>query len=268
MTAERRGWLELALACCDEADAIARDAFRRDVEVSTKPDRTLVTAADRAIEERIRERIRERYPDHGLIGEEYGDDGAGASVRWYIDPIDGTHNFVRGIPLFATLLACELDAELQVGVMSAPAHRERWYASRGGGAWASTPAAGSREPRTRRLQTSRVERVEDAQMLYGSGRDIDRSGLAPGFRPLLERAWRERGFGDFWGYALVAEGAAEAMLEVGLAPWDLAAPAVIVEEAGGRLTDLHGERTIHGATVLATNGRLHEELRRALVDAS
>jgi histidinol-phosphatase len=262
---ELRTWLELALACADTADRMALATFRRDVRVETKPDRSLVTETDRAIEERIRAAVRERHPDHGLIGEEYGEDMPDASVRWYIDPIDGTHNFVRGIPLFGLLLAVERDGELQVGVMSAPALRERWFAWRGGGAWASG-SAGMGHGETRGLAVSGVSRIEDSQVLYGSPGDIEESGLAPGLPRLIRRAWRDRGFGDFWGYALVAEGAAEAMIEVGVHPWDLAAPQVIVEEAGGRLTDLRGRRTIEGLSVLASNGSLHDQLLAVLQD--
>ncbi len=254
--AELRTWLEFAKGCADEADEVAMRHFRRDLEITSKPDRSLVTQADRAIESRIRERILERFPGHGLVGEEYGTEAGDAEVRWYIDPIDGTHNFVRGVPLFGLLLAVERDGVRQVGVLSAPAIRERWFALRGGGAWAK----GAFDAEPRRIRVSGVGRIEDAQLLYGSGRSIDRSGRAPGFHGLLEAVWRERGFGDFWGYALVAEGAAEAMIEIGVNPWDLAAPEVLVEEAGGRLTDLSNERRIDNLEVLATNGVLHAEV--------
>ena len=130
-----REWLAFALELCDAADEIALRHFRRDLDLERKPDRTFVTVADQGIERVIRERIRARYPDHGLVGEEYGTEDGEARTRWYIDPIDGTHNFIRGVPLFGTLLGIEHDGELQVGVISAPAMRERWYAHRGGGAW-------------------------------------------------------------------------------------------------------------------------------------
>ena len=199
------------------------------------------------------------YPDHGLVGEEYGTEAGSGSVRWYIDPIDGTHNFMRGVPLFGTLLAVEEDGEIVVGVMSAPAMGERWYARRGGGTWAVGsvgPAAGSgggsgsrasRRSRTRRSSTRRRSTSLRAEP-------------PPGSRHLVRSAWRDRGFGDYWGYALVAEGAAEAMVEVGPNSWDLAAPSIVVEEAGGRMTDIRGERTIHGGSALATNGVLHDEI--------
>jgi histidinol-phosphatase len=253
---ELRGWVEFGLSLCERTDKLALRWFKRDVRVSRKPDRTFVTEADTAIESLVRERISDAYPGYGLVGEEYGTSDADASTRWYIDPIDGTHNFMRGVPLFGTLLAVERDGELQAAVVSAPAMRERWYAWRGGGAWGAG-AAGSPEPR--RIRVSPVSRIEDAQLLYGSAHDIEVSGHAPGFASLRGDVWRERGFGDFWGYALVAEGAAEAMLEADLSAWDAAAPSVLVEEAGGRVSDLQGRRTITSRTFFVSNGLLHDE---------
>lgn len=253
--AELRGWLQVAVAACDEADEIARRHFRRDLQITTKPDRTYVTQADTAIETRIRERLADAFPDHGVIGEEYGTEAGEAPIRWYIDPIDGTHNYIRGIPLFGTLLAVERDGELQAAVVSAPALDERWWAHRGGGAWAR-----DRGGSPRRIGVSGVTDLADAQVLYGSGRDLVASGRVPGFESLLRDVWRERGFGDFWGYALLAEGAAEAMVEIGLWPWDAAAPTVLIEEAGGRVTDLEGRRRIDTRSIVATNGRLHDTI--------
>ena len=257
--AELLGWLEVALAACDEADAIARTHFRRDLTIETKPDRTFVTQADTAIERLIRARVADAFPEHGLVGEEYGVEAGDASVRWYIDPIDGTHNFIRGVPLFGTLLAVERDGELQASVLSAPALDERWWAHRGGGAWARNRGA-----QPRRIRVTEIDSLADSHLLYGSNRDIVESGLAPGFEDLLRASWRDRGFGDFWGYALVAEGAAEAMIEVELKTWDAAAPTVLVEEAGGRVTDFHGERDIAAGTIVASNGRLHETVLERL----
>lgn len=250
-------WLAFALSACDAADEVALHHFRRDLELMTKPDRSFVTVADQAIERLIRERIHARFPDHGLVGEEYGEEAGTGSLRWYIDPIDGTHNYIRGVPLFGTLLALEVEGEIQVGVLSAPALRERWYASRGGGAWA-VGAAGNEGPR--RIRVSRVAALDDAQILYGSAAELDASGKVPGFRALLQSVWRERGFGDFWGYALLAEGAAEAMVEVDAKTWDLAAPLVLIEEAGGRLTDFSGARRIDNLEMVASNGLLHDEV--------
>jgi histidinol-phosphatase len=253
-----REWLDFALDACDAADEIALRHFRRDLDIERKPDRTFVTVADRGIEQTLRERIRARYPAHGLVGEEYGtEDGAG-STRWFIDPIDGTHNYIRGVPLFGTLIGIEHEGELQVGVLSAPAMRERWYAWRGGGAWCAGPDG------VRRIRTSRVTRLEDAQVLFSSARDNADSGLMPGFDSLVAASWRDRGFGDFWGYALVAEGAAEAMVETGMKTWDLAGPLVLIEEAGGRVTDVDGIRRIDTPSFVGSNGHLHEEILRRL----
>ncbi len=260
--AELRAWLALALEACDVADAIALDHFRRDLVLERKPDRTFVTVADRGIERELRARIRAAYPEHGLVGEEYGTEDGDAATRWFLDPIDGTHNFIRGVPVFATLIGVERDGELQVGVMSAPALDERWWALRGGGAWRR-----GADGEARRIRVSEVGAVGDAQLVYGSYRDNVESGILPGFPSLVADAWRDRGFGDFWGYALVAEGAAEAMMETGMHPWDLAAPLVILEEAGGRLTDVHGERRIDGGSSVASNGHLHDTLLRRLREA-
>ncbi|HEY7968651.1 MAG TPA: inositol monophosphatase family protein [Candidatus Limnocylindrales bacterium] len=257
---EAEAWLGLALAACDEADEIARSVFRRDLEVRTKPDRTYVTQADTAIERLVRNRILAAFPDHGLVGEEYGIEAGEARTRWYIDPIDGTHNFIRGVPVFGTLLAVEHAGELQAAVVSAPALHERWWARRGGGAWARSID----DAAPRRIAVSSIASLDDAQVLFGSIVDLDRSGEAPGFRDLIASVWRERGLGDFWGYALLAEGAAEAMIEVDLSAWDVAAPLLLVEEAGGRVTDFHGRRALDSGTFLATNGHLHDEVLATL----
>jgi histidinol-phosphatase len=248
-------WLSLGLEMCDEADRLALRWYRREVPTERKPDRTFVTDADRSIERLIRDRISNLYPGHGFVGEEFGDEEAAAGVRWYIDPIDGTHNFIRGVPLFGTLLAVEVEGELQVGVISAPAMGERWFAARGMGAFHI-----DRDGNRRRIRASGVTAVEDAQLIYTSRRENLRSGLMPGFDALIDACWRDRGFGDFWGYALVAEGAAEAMIESGMHAWDVAAPLVIIEEAGGRVTDATGARDVWAATFVGSNGHLHEEI--------
>ena len=261
--AELRDWLEVAQAACDEADTIARAHFRRDLQIDTKPDRTFVTQADTTIEERIRARLLDAFPDHGIVGEEFGTEGAGASVRWYVDPIDGTHNFIRGVPLFGTLLAVARDGELQAAVISAPALDERWWAHRGGGAWARHRG----ETSAQRIHVSGVHELADAQILYGSRNDLAASGLAPGLERLLGEVWRERGFGDFWGYTLLAEGAAEAMVEVDLKAWDAAAPSLLIEEAGGRATDFRGDRAIDSGSFIGSNGLLHDRIRERMVNA-
>ncbi len=256
--AQLREWLAFALAACDVADEMAMAHFRRDLDLERKPDRSFVTIADQGIEREIRSRIEARYPGHGLVGEEYGTVEGDVPTRWFIDPIDGTHNYIRGVPLFGTLLAVEHEGEMQAGVISAPAMRQRWFAHRGGGAW-SRGMDGER-----RIRVSRVSSIEDAQILYGSRRENVASGVMPGFDDLIDAAWRARGFGDFWGYALLAEGCGEAMLETLMKPWDLAAPQIVIEEAGGRVTDAFGERRIDATSFVATNGLLHEEVLRRI----
>ncbi len=262
-------WLEAAMAACDEADAIALEHFRKDLHIEAKPDRTFVTQADTAIERAIRSRLVAAFPDHGLVGEEYGTQDGARPIRWIIDPIDGTHNFMRGVPLFGTLLGLEVEGDLVLGVLSAPALGSRWFAWRDGGAWETRLAGGTWDPATAvRQRVSGVGRLEDSQLLYSSLPQLMDSGMVPGFPRLIREVWRDRGFGDFWGYALVAGGQAEGMVEIGCKCWDLAGPAVLVAEAGGRLTNLDGALDIYGeGLVLASNGLLHdrylEELRRA-----
>jgi len=255
---ELQGWVDAGLTWCVETDAIAMRHFRK-TSPERKPDRTFVTEADTAIERRLRDRIAAAFPKHGIVGEEFGTQDAKdkAGTRWYVDPIDGTHNYMRGVPVFGTLLAVERGGELQAAVISAPALRMRWGAWRGGGAWAFSTIGGAAP---RRIAVSRIDDLAEGQVLSTSVGEIERSGRAPGIRALLDAAWRERGFGDFWSYTLVAEGAAEAMVEVGLKPWDAAAPSLLVEEAGGRATDVNGDRTIHGGSFVATNGLLHDRV--------
>jgi histidinol-phosphatase len=252
--------IAVALAACDEADAIALRHFRRDLHIETKPDRTFVTQADTAIERAIRARLKGAFPQDGLVGEEYGTEDGARDVRWIIDPIDGTHNFMRGVPLFGTLLGLEDGRELTLGVLSAPALGQRWLAWKGGGAWEARLVDGTWDAGSaRRLQVSGVRRLEDSQLLYSSVPELIDSGMVPGFTRVIREVWRDRGFGDFWGYALVAGGMAEGMLEIGCKSWDLAGPAVLVAEAGGRLSNLDGVLDIHAeGLVLATNGLLHE----------
>jgi histidinol-phosphatase len=259
--AELRGWVETALGWCDATDRIALEHFRAWQHTIQKPDGTFVTAADTSIEAFVLDRLTETYPTHGAFGEELGDRPGTSGISWYIDPIDGTHNYLRGVPIFGTLLAVERDGELQAAVISAPALRERWYAWRGGGAWASGGVRSEPEP----IRASRIADLAGAQVLYTSPIALEWSGRAPGFRSVIDAAWRDRGFGDFWSYCLVAEGAAEAMFEMDLKPWDAAAPTLLVEEAGGRVTDLDGRRGIDRPTILATNGHLHDVIRAVLL---
>jgi len=249
--------MAFALELADAADRISMRYFRRRPRVDRKPDRTFVTQADTAIELELRERIEKKYPAHGVLAEEYGDRTSDKEIRWIIDPIDATHSYLRGVPAFATLIALERADVLEVGVMSAPALHERWHALRGGGAWAGK----------RRLQVSKIAQLEDAQVFYASRTAFTAVGKERGFDAIVSAAWRDRGFGDFWGYALVAEGAGEAMFEPELYSWDLAAPLILVEEAGGRLTDFKGRRTYAGGNAVASNGLLHETILEKLNQA-
>lgn len=258
-TTELGAAVEAAMAAADAADELAVASFRRAISVERKPDASFVTEADREVERAIRTRISRRFPDHGLVGEEYGEESSGSGRRWIIDPIDGTHNYMRGVPIFATLLAFETDGELVVGVVSAPALRRRWFAWRGGGAWAADlePGGWDRES-ANRISVSVVDRLDACSIVYSSVPSVAHSGLAPGFLLLLHDVWRDRGLGDFYGYMLVAEGAADVMLESELKIWDLAGPRAVFAEAGGRMTDLRGGDDMPGTGVLATNGLLHD----------
>ena len=233
---------------------MAQGYFAGELTITAKHDRTLVTEVDTGIEALIRERIATAFPRHGILGEEYGSDPGDGEMRWIVDPIDGTHNFVRGIPVWATLIAAEREGQLLAAVVSAPALGQRWSAFRGGGA---TTRVGASE---RSIRVSTVDGLSRAQIVFATLRSIEAAGHGEALRRLVGGAWRDRGFGDFWGYMLVAQGSAEVMLEVGPTIWDLAAPALIVAEAGGRLTDFAGRDSYAGPTGLATNRLLHEDV--------
>jgi histidinol-phosphatase len=236
--------LAYALALADDADALSLPRFRaRDLRVETKADLTPVTDADRAVERALRERIARERQGEGVLGEEEGDDGA--STRWILDPIDGTKNFARGIPVWATLIALERDGEVVCGVASAPALGRRWWAARGEGAFRDGE----------RIHVSAIDALEEATVSFS------RSGLGdPRTIELAQAAWHAQPFSDFWAHLLVAEGAVEVAVEHVMNPWDNAVLLVVVEEAGGRFTDLRGERRFDGGSALSTNGLLHEEV--------
>lgn len=255
---DRAELLRFAHEILDETDAIALGHLAGGLSVSVKPDRTLVTQADTEIETRLRDRITAMYPTHTAAGEEFGSAEDGGDGRWIIDPIDATHNVVRGIEVFATLLAFERDGELVLGVVSAPAMHRRWWATRGGGAF--TRADGVERP----IRVSGIDAVRDAHIVFSTLRGLEAAGLGAGLRRLTASAWRDRGFGDFWGHMLVAQGSAEAMIEYGVAPWDVAAPFVIVTEAGGRMTDLDGRPSWTGPQVVSSNATLHDRFLEIL----
>jgi histidinol-phosphatase len=246
--------LAFALSLADLADPISAGRFRSaDLHVETKPDRSFVTEADREIERVLRARIEAERPDDGILGEEFGASGE-AVRRWVVDPIDGTHNYLRGIPIFGTLIALEVDGEGVLGVVSAPALGHRWWALRGSGAFADG----------RPIGVSGVARLEDAHLSFDSVRGFEERGMGERFLALARRCWRTRGFGDFWQHMLVAEGAVDVSVEPDVAHWDLAASKVIVEEAGGRFTDLRGVARADGGSAVASNGLLHDEVLAAL----
>ncbi|ONH33856.1 histidinol-phosphatase [Pseudofrankia asymbiotica] len=245
--------LALALSLADAADKITLARFLAvDLRVESKPDNTPVSDADTAVESMIRERLAVARPDDAVLGEEEGLTGD-AQRRWILDPVDGTKNFVRGVPVWATLLGLEVDGEMVVGVASAPAMGRRWWAATGAGAFTRT-ATGD----TRALRVSSVSRLEDAFLSFASLEGWTERGRLDELLHLAGQVWRTRAYGDFWSHLMVAEGAIDVAPEPVVSLWDLAALQVIVEEAGGRFTDLRGRRGAGHGTVLSTNGHLHE----------
>ena len=238
--------LDLALRLADVADEIALSRFRaRDLVVETKPDQTPVTDADRAVETELRTILGVERRRDAILGEEEGQTGSSAR-RWIVDPIDGTRNYLRGVPVWATLIALEDHGQVTVGVVSAPALHRRWWAERGAAAHANGDV----------VRVSRVARPEDAVLTFALEQSLPR---------LAGRAWHARGYGDFWSHMLVAEGAVDGAIDaIGVSVWDLAAVQVIVEEAGGTFTDFAGEHRIDGNSAISSNGLLHADLLEAV----
>jgi histidinol-phosphatase len=241
------GALAAATEAARAAGALALRYYTSGFDVTIKADRTPVTQADREAEEAIVTALGRAYPAWGFLGEEFGARGA-TDVRWIIDPIDGTKNFVRRIPVWATLLALEAHGEIVAGVIHNPVTGDLLAARRGGGARLNG----------RPVRVSDVGDLRDGTLLLAGLRLYREAGMWDGIVRLVDATERQRGFGDYLGYALVAEGKAEIYVEVDLKPWDLAPCKIVVEEAGGRLTDLAGTPTIYSGTALATNGRLHD----------
>jgi len=276
MTSALNPDLALALEVADRADAIALDRFRAlDLVVETKPDLTPVSDADRAVEEEIRSYLSAARADDAIQGEEFGTSGR-SSRQWIIDPIDGTKNYVRGVPAWATLIALtdsisgstsgsasgssrarRRSDDIVLGVVSAPAIGMRWWAALGDGAWMQ---ASGQPPR--RIHVSAVQQIGDASVSYSDWNDPawEASGTKNGFQRLLETAWRSRAFGDFWSHMLVAEGAMDIAVEPELSVWDQAAVIPIVREAGGKVTSFGGFDPIEGENSLTSNGLLHQQV--------
>ena len=251
--------LALAHELADAADALTLSRFRAvDLVIDTKPDLTPVSDADLAVETLLRDLLAAARPSDAVLGEEHGVTGDGPR-QWILDPIDGTKNYVRGVPVWATLIALRIDGQVAVGVVSAPALGLRWWAARGHGAF-----SGSYPDAPRRLQVSRIADLSDASVSYSSLTGWQQQGRLDGLVQLSENVWRTRAFGDFWSHVLVAEGAVDVSCEPEVSLWDLAPLQVIVEEAGGRFTDLSGAATPEGGSVVCSNGLLHDEVLLAL----
>ncbi|HWG94203.1 MAG TPA: histidinol-phosphatase [Mycobacteriales bacterium] len=245
--------LALAHELADAADAITLDRFGAvDLRVESKPDLTPVSDADLAVERAVRALLAERRPHDAVLGEEDGATGDGPR-QWVVDPVDGTKNFVRGVPVWATLVALRVEGRVDVGVVSAPALGRRWWAARGSGAFVRA------DGRERRLSVSGVGSLADASLSFSSLSGWEERGRLDGLLALTRACWRTRAYGDFWSHVLVAEGAVDVSCEPEVSLWDLAPLQVVVEEAGGRFTDLSGAARPDGGSVLCTNGTLHDE---------
>jgi histidinol-phosphatase len=254
--------LALALELAELADGITMSRFRAtDLRVERKPDRTPVTDADTATEDAIRAVLAERRPGDVVVGEERGGELSGRG--WIIDPIDGTKNFSRGVPVWATLVGLVTDDGPTVGVVSAPALGRRWWASLGGGAWARD-APGSGAPDVRRLAVSGVGELADAYLSTTELSSWQLLGLRGAYLALVDRCWVVRALGDFWQHMLVAEGVIDIGIDPEANPWDLAAVQLIVTEAGGRMSDLAGADRFDGGSGVSTNGRLHDAVLSVL----
>ena len=247
--------LAFALRLADAADAVAMSRFDSpDLDVSAKPDATFVTDADIATERAIRDLIEAERPDDGILGEEFGAEGD-ARRQWIIDPIDGTHNYLRGIPMWSTLIALAVDGVPQVGVVSQIALGRRWWGATGEGAWTNTPDGG-----TRQIRVSDTAALERASVSLQSIQQWDQAGRLEDAIRISRNVWRDRGYGDAWPYMLLAEGRLELVAEFDVKEYDIAAHVPIIREAGGAFTDIDGRSDITTRSSFATNGVLHERL--------
>jgi histidinol-phosphatase len=243
--------VDVAVAAARAAGEIALRHFRTGLAVETKADRSPVTEADRACERRIVEILRESFPDYGVCGEETGEQSGRIAKRWIVDPIDGTKSFVRGIPFFATLIALEEEGEVTAGVVYAPATGELLYAQKDQGAFDGTG---------KRLRVSDVSTLPAAMVSFGGLKIFRRAGYWDAIERIVDATGRQRGYGDYLGSCAVIRGWSEAMIELDVKAWDLAPLKILVEEAGGKLTDVGGQPTIYGGSAVVTNGRLHDEI--------
>ncbi|GIF64518.1 histidinol-phosphatase [Asanoa ishikariensis] len=251
--------LSLAHVLADTADKISMDRFRAlDLRVESKPDLTPVSDADQAVERALRATLGRTRPRDSVLGEEYGATQAPAGPghrQWVIDPIDGTKNYIRGVPIWATLIALMEGDQPVVGLVSAPALGRRWWAALGHGAFAGRHTAAATP-----IRVSGVRRIGDASFCYSSLPGWEETGRLEPMLDLIRQSWRSRAYGDFYGYMLLAEGAVDVMVEPELSLWDVAALIPIVTEAGGTFTDLSGQPGPSGGSAVATNGKIHEEV--------
>jgi histidinol-phosphatase len=259
--------LSLAHVLADTADSISVARFRAlDLHVSAKPDLTPVSDADTAVEKALRATLARTRPRDAVLGEEYGATAAAAGSgrrRWVIDPIDGTKNYVRGVPVWATLIALMDGDDPVVGLVSAPALGRRWWAAQGLGAY-----AGRHQAAAAAIHVSGISQLADASFCYSELVSWEEAGRLDAMLDIMRHTWRSRAYGDFYGYMLVAEGAVDVMVEPELSLWDLAALVPIVTEAGGVFTDLTGRPGPGGGSAIATNGKLHDEIFARLGDQS
>ncbi|WP_068032081.1 histidinol-phosphatase [Nocardia mexicana] len=248
--------LELALRLADAADAITRDRFGAlDLQVDSKPDLTPVSDADLAVEKALRAELARERPGDAVLGEEFGGDAEFGGRQWVLDPIDGTKNFVRGVPVWASLIALLEDGVPVVGVVSAPALARRWWAATGSGAWTRFEPGPARS-----IAVSAVRELGSASLAISSLSGWRDLGLRDQLLGLSDEVWRTRGYGDFFGYCLLAEGAVDITTEPEVSLWDLAPLDVLIREAGGTFTALDSSAGPHGGSAVATNGLLHEEV--------
>jgi histidinol-phosphatase len=252
--------LAVALSLADHADAVTLARFGAlDLQVDTKPDLTPVTDADRAVETGLREALGRARPGDSILGEEFGGPTTWAGRQWIIDPIDGTKNFVRGVPVWASLIALLEDGVPAVGVVSAPALQRRWWAAGGAGAFATVDGSPAR-----RLSVSSVAQLNSASLSFSSLSGWAKLGRRERFLELTDTLWRVRAYGDFLSYCLVAEGAVDIAAEPEVSVWDLAPLDILVREAGGAFTSLDGAAGPHGGSAVATNGLLHDQVLSSL----
>jgi len=259
MNAEWRTRYNVAVEAARKAGDLARQVYDatfhdRSLDVIMKEDDSPVTVADRGAEQLVRELVTRHFPTDGFLGEEFGDQPGESGYRWIIDPIDGTKSFVRHVPIWATLIGLEYKGEQIAGVVYIPCFRQMYRALRGDGAYLDDC----------RIRVSDVDKLSNAQLCYSSFGWFRKNGKEAIFHDLYEKTGRQRGFGDFYGFTLVAQGSADIMIEHGVHPWDVAATKVLVEEAGGRFTDWTGNPTIHTPDCLATNGKLHDDVLKIL----